>query len=255
MPDQGRRRLLSPSALVCLLVVLSVHGDVTGQSQTVQTSGPSTRLAEMQHHFLQVTQVHEAVIRGDLAAVAKPALELSRMPMPEGLPMEGGPFLAAIRRAGARAAVSPNLRSTTAATVTMLQQCAGCHRIAGVYPAPPSPKRQDVGGVVGHMLEHQRAADALLLGLIVPSEAQWKDGAERLATSVLHSSDWPPDRALTLEIRKAEVAVHALADRAARARSSDARAAVYADLLTTCASCHSLRARLWGPEDQRPASR
>jgi hypothetical protein len=98
------------------------------------------------------------------------------------------------------------------------------------------------------MLEHQRAADELLQGLLIPSEARWRSGAERLRTAELLRSDLPADPKLTPEIRKAETAVHALANRAAAATATSERAAVYVDLATTCARCHSLHRQIWGPK-------
>ena len=110
-----------------------------------------------------------------------------------------------------------------------------------------SERRPDVGGIVGHMLTHQRAADDLLQGLVIPSESRWQEGAAKLETLTLGAEDWPRDPKLTAETRQADVTVHALADQAREAATARARANVYVDLLTTCASCHSLHRRVWGP--------
>ena len=218
-----------------------------GGGQQSVTSGPD-RLAEMRHHFLQVTLIYEAVIRGDLAAIRAPATELSALPTPPGLPATGAPFVEAIRAAGRQAMVATQLDAAAAPVAAMLAQCGECHRTAGIFPSPSTRTYPDVGGVVGHMLEHQRAADELLQGLLIPSDSRWLQGAERLRTATLSPAELPPDPKLTSEVRKAESAVHALADRAAAASTSAERAAVYVDLATTCAQCHSLHRQIWGPK-------
>jgi cytochrome c553 len=219
-----------------------------------QTQSPLTdpwRVLAMQHHFTAISQVHDAVIRGDLRAVLPPAAELAAMQTPAGLPETVDPVVRILRQAGRVAGSAPNLRTAAAATVTMLQQCATCHQMVGIYPAPVPPKRPDLGGIVGHMLDHLRAADDLLQGLVVPSESLWQSGAARLRTATLDPRDWPRDPKLTAAARNADTAVHALADRAARATTKNQRGAVYAELLVTCASCHGLHRGVWGPRSSR----
>jgi hypothetical protein len=97
------------------------------------------------------------------------------------------------------------------------------------------------------MLEHQRAADEMLEGLLIPSETQWNRGAARLAAAPLQPQSLPRDRKLTPEIPKAEERVHQLADRAIAAAAWKERGDIYAQMLTTCASCHSLHGLVWGP--------
>jgi hypothetical protein len=97
------------------------------------------------------------------------------------------------------------------------------------------------------MLEHQRAVDELLQGLVVPSASQWSRGAERLRTAPLSPADLPADSGLAGSVRRADERVHQIAARAANATTPPARSGVYADLLTTCADCHSLHQRIWGP--------
>jgi cytochrome c553 len=143
--------------------------------------------------------------------------------------------------------VATTLGEAAAPVATMLSQCGQCHRTVGVFPGPSTRNYPDVGGIVGHMLTHQRAVDELLQGLLIPSDSRWAQGAELLRTAELSRSDLPPDPKLTPELRRAEAAVHALADRAATATTAGDRAAVYVELATTCAQCHSLHRQIWGP--------
>jgi cytochrome c553 len=50
----------------------------------------------------------------------------------------------------------------------------------------------------------------------------------------------PHDQKLTPEIRKAEERAHQLAERTTKATAWKDRKDIYAQMLTTCASCHSL---------------
>jgi cytochrome c553 len=212
-------------------------------------SVPSTqvRLAEMRHHFAQVMLIHEAVIRGDLPSVREPAATLASMEIPVGLPAAAAPYVVAVREAGQRAVEAKTLTAAAAATVAMVVECANCHRAVGVFPAVPSGTTRDVGGLVGHMQEHQRAVDELLIGLMVPSLSQWTAGAERLRGANLRPGELPKDPQLTKWVREGDVRVHQLADQAVAAETPAQRAAAYAGLITTCAQCHGIHSKVWGP--------
>lgn len=224
----------------------AVHVQVAAQQPL--PSDPQ-RLDEMRHHFLQVTQIYEAIIRGDLAAVRQPATELAALPTPAGIPDRAIPFVEAVRAAGRRAMIATTLEEAASPLAMMLSQCGQCHRTVGIFPGPSIRNYPDVGGIVGHMLAHQRAVDELLQGLLIPSESRWFQGAERLRTAELARSDLPSDLR-TSELRGAETAVHALADRAAEATSLADRVAVYSELSTKCAACHGLHAQIWGPRSR-----
>ena len=244
-------RTMMTLAVASFVTVVGVRASGPSAAQAPQSapSGP-TRLAIMQHHFTQVMLVHEAVIRGDLPGVRKPARALADSAMPPGTNPSAGPSILAIRQAGQRAAEAITLASAAKATVSMITECANCHRAVGVFPVPSTLAAPDVGGLVGHMLEHQRAADEMLQGLLIPSASQWRQGAERLQVAALRRGEFPPDRKLTEQIRKAEARVHQLADQAVQAETPNARAASYIQILTSCAECHSLH-KVWGPKREK----
>jgi mono/diheme cytochrome c family protein len=254
MATRLARRLVVCGLLVLAWAAAVARADPSGRDQR-QESLPSlpARLAEMQHHYVQVTLIHEAIIRGDLPAIQAPARALAAMSVPVNTPAETAYFAKTIVAAAEQAAGARTLPAAATATTQMLLQCGECHRAAGVFPAPARMPRPDLGSFVGHMLEHQRAADALLHGLVVPSASRWMEGASRLKTTPLRESDLPRDPAFTEEIRRSEARVHAMANRAAQATTGMARAAVYADLLTTCAQCHGLHREIWGPRRQSTA--
>jgi cytochrome c553 len=201
----------------------------------------------MRHHFSQVFVIHEALIRGDLAAVRQPARDLAQLPAPTGLPDGAAPFVANLRSEGRHAADASTLAEAATATSRMLTQCGDCHRAVGAVVAVTTPGGHDVGGIVGHMLEHQRAADDMLQGLFAPSASQWRQGADGLRVAALQPAQMPSDPKLTATIRAAESRLHALAKEAAGDMDAHAREARYAQVLVTCAECHVLHSRIWGP--------
>lgn len=238
---------LAGTALACLGLVSSFQTThPPAQSVKPQVSIPQ-RLAEMRHHFSEVIDVHEAVIRGDLRSVRPLALTLATMPVPKEMPAAAWPLMADIHRAGRLAADATSLAAAARATVSLASACGSCHRKVGVFPAASRSVGHDVGGVVGHMLDHQRATDLMLIALIVPSDSEWQSGAERLRVATLLPTKFPSDPKLTREIRALDLRVHAMADHAIDAETPGARVQVYTDLITTCSQCHSLHSRVWGP--------
>lgn len=257
-------RTLIVTAFLYVGVVAITAGAVTpGQTSQSVPSTPA-RLAEMRHHFADVMLVHEAVVRGDLPAVRPPALRVAAATMPPGMPATTATYLAEIRKAGQRAAEATTLAAAAEATVAMVTGCATCHQGVGVFPVPSRPAGHDLGGIVGHMVEHQRAVDDMLIGLMVPSAAGWRRGAERLRAAPLLPREFPGDPKLTKDIRKVDLRVHELADQAIEAETPGARANAYVALLGTCSPCHGLHSKIWGPgrggnpsllsQDRRPPS-
>jgi hypothetical protein len=105
-----------------------------------------------------------------------------------------------------------------------------------------------VGGIVGHMLEHQRAANQMLQGLILPSPTEWQQGARRLYAAPLESGDLAGQAGSAAgALSKSEAAIHAIARRAEAANDVPSRASTYVQLVTTCAQCHGVHSKVWGP--------
>lgn len=236
--------------LCTLALVAALAASLAAQGAPGRSNEPLGRVAEMRHHFFDVTVVHEALIRGDLNATLQPAARLSTIAVPALMPESSHRFVESLRVAARRIVLAPTLGNAAVEVTTMLRQCGSCHQAMSVYPAPRTRTGPDLGGIVGHMLEHQRALDDLLLGLVVPSNGLWRTGAARLQTAVLHSADWPRGTELTAEVRRADELIHEMADQAATATTPAEQAPIYSRLLTTCASCHSLHARIWGPKTQ-----
>ena len=246
----SRQQIPRSSLLVAVAFGAATAASVFGVGSVAarqQVRSTPERLAQMQHHFVQASLIHEALLRGDLPAAREPATLMANTEAPPEVAASTAQYVAAMRLGARRVANSKDLASGAAATASMLLSCGECHRAAGTMPALLTPTPPLVGGLVGHMLEHQRAADEMLEGLVVPSQSQWIRGATRLSTAPLHQESLPRDRKLTADIRTTETRVHQLAERAIKAGSWRERGDIYAQMLTTCAGCHSLHGVLWGP--------
>jgi len=200
----------------------------------------------MAGHFAEIGQVHDAVIRGDLAAARRAAGVLAAGDS-EGLPAKTRPSSDQMKMLAGRVAAATDVAAAASGTAAMLGTCGECHLLAGAHPAPALPDRPAVGQTVGHMLDHQRALDRMMQGLVVPSSALWNEGAQALRVAPLASGKLPKDPKLTPDVAAGEQRVHQLADQAAGTSDPQARSALYGELLGTCARCHSLHANIWGP--------
>jgi hypothetical protein len=90
------------------------------------------------------------------------------------------------------------------------------------------------------MIRHRWAADRLWEGLIGPSDTAWTAGASALIDAPLYTD------ALTRDVEQYEPVtaltwtVHDIGARALMESDLTARAALYGQLLGTCAHCHEL---------------
>jgi cytochrome c553 len=163
------------------------------------------------------------------------------------IPEKGRLYPAAIRQAAARVASADGVQRAAVATASMLSACGDCHRASGIMPAARLSTAQDVGGTVGHMLEHQRAAHLMLQGLVVPSSSLWRDGAAAFLAAPLRPEKLPPDPKWTPEMRAAEARLHRAAGDAVQTTDSLGRANIYGQMLAHCSDCHALHRKARGP--------
>jgi cytochrome c553 len=210
-------------------------------------SGQPPVASHMREHFNAVEEVQVAVMRGDLEAAQTAARWIVGHDQAAGLPPKSDSQVAAMRSAAQRVVDARDLRMAANAAAQMASTCGTCHRSHGAAPNLPAPEKPSAGkGLNAHMLAHKEAIDYLYRGLVAPSDALWKKGSELLKGAPLTKEDLPDDPALTDEIRKYETTVHQYA-RVAATDKTMARANVYGELIASCASCHSLHGRVWGP--------
>jgi cytochrome c553 len=200
--------------------------------------GQSETARAMRGHFDQALGVHEAVIRGDVAAAGERARLLADQL--EQSPRLGSPTaLAAAVEAAHAVRDASDVLSAAQATATLLSSCGRCHRAAGVKPWFAPAARTAPQGVADQMRLHQAAADQLVHGLIVPSDAAWRNGARTLSTAPLSVRELPLDPTLRPQVAGTEERLRRLASDAVQVADPRSRAAFYAQFLAACADCHA----------------
>ena len=111
---------------------------------------------------------------------------------------------------------------------------------------PPLSTDIKVGGLVGHMLLHQHGSDALVEGLVAPSDSAWTEGVRTFATQKLDSAHAPAK--FRKELAAAETTLAELAGQAAQAKGSRDREVAYGKVLATCGACHGMVSHSAGPD-------
>jgi hypothetical protein len=249
-----RRLLLLSLAMLWLGTMTTaappLQQETARPEQSISTN--PVRRAQMAGHYRAVTVVYIAVIRGDLGAARDAAIALWGMAPPAGVPAGAVPIAEWVQLQGKRAAQATSLGQAAEAVAGMLTLCGDCHRTVGIRAGTDQAPRSEVGGIVGHMLEHQQAVEALAEGLVAPSPSRWQEGADLLQRAPLASSDLPPDSGLSTAVRRVEADVHAIAANAASVSNNTARTSVFASLIETCSNCHRLHRQVWGPGGDRP---
>ena len=247
-----RLRTVLTASLPLALLLVSASAP---HAQTKPTTGtaPAAANASAPHmppHYADAVHVRDAVVRGDLVRSTcrgRPTWLAPRSrPAGQGRTVHATAMNAAALRVGQ----AVDAAAAAAPAAAMLGTCGECHRALSVLPAIAAQPIPAVGETVGHMLNHRRASDQLMEGLVMPSSTAWNDGAQALRTMPITRGKLPKDPKLTPEVMAGEQRLHQLADRAAAATATPDREAVYGEMLATCASCHALHPNVWGPGKQ-----
>jgi cytochrome c553 len=126
--------------------------------------------------------------------------------------------------------VDDALRKETA----LATACGSCHRelaVTGIFKDPP-PAPPDRATLDARMARHRWAADRLWEGVVGNSDEAWQAGLDVIAVAPLDLGEERAPLARTLQ---------QLASKARRTKpAAPDRGTAYADLLVTCAACHTL---------------
>ena len=199
--------------------------------------GPEIK-AHMREHFAVVSALQLAIARGQLAEAQGYATWLASHVEPE---VEGwAPYVAGLKTAAQNVAAAKDLPGAAAVAPTLARACAACPQAQGAIVAftwSEAPEASDE--LPAQMKRHQWAAARLWDGLVGPSDTLWREGAAVLATTKLDAVGAAGGvargdvGALASNIRQLATKAEALTDQ-------DERAALYGELLSTCAGCHML---------------
>lgn len=205
------------------------------QAQDTSRYNP-LRAAYMRAHFNQALAMHDAIARGDLPQARVEATILSQRSPTVPMPVGAEAFQGALTQAARDAANATTLDAAAQSAATVFGICGQCHQAMRVRASVPASQDVKVGGLVGHMLLHQHGSDALIEGLVAPSETQWVEGVRTFASPKLESSEAPGR--VRSQMRDGEAAIAVLAGHAAQAQRTRDRAEIYGRLLAACGTCH-----------------
>ena len=202
------RRLHSPMLLVFFLPMVLVLGcggapqPPAEQARPAEPAAPAVDVAKHMHeHLARVTSMQEAVIRGDVEAAVEPARWIADHQETPGLPAGTETVVADMKKSAAVVAEAKDLKNAATATAMTISYCGSCHAAAKVTPVMAEMAKPSAEGpLAAHMLEHQRAADLMYQGLVIPSEDRWQQGLAAMRVSPLAEKDLPKDAKLTKEI-------------------------------------------------------
>jgi cytochrome c553 len=195
----------------------------------------------MQEHFEKASEVHAAIIQGDLDAARGPAgWIMEHEPIDKSRP-SWDPYVETLRGAADQVRQAPDLQTAAMAASVMVRTCGSCHEALSdgvtfsASPLPPSDL-----STVSHMQRHNWAAERMWEGLAIPSQEAWAQGIQSLAEVPLRPETLSPDSALAPQVAALVEQVHDLGEEGAQAVSWRTRTSVYGRLIATCASCHGL---------------
>ena len=148
-----------------------------------------------------------------------------------------------LRRGAEHVVAAATLQEASRGAASMAAACGQCHTAVGAPLRLDDPSAVPEGDDLGsHMVRHLWAADRMWDGLMSPSDELWSAGATALADDPLFLGG-PEDRGA--EIDRLAREAHQIATEARRTGDTDARAELYARLITGCAGCHALAGVEW----------
>lgn len=190
----------------------------------------------MQAHFKDALLIRQAVIAGKPEEAANPATVISHIRDLDKLPEGWQPFVERMQQTAQRITDSTNAAQTAAAAADLGVSCGMCHQQLKGGPKPSSePAPAEGTTVAARMARHAWATERLWEGLSVPSNDAWNAGAKALSTDPF------PKEVLKdggVHARSAAGDFVKIVAKAPTKKTAEERAALYAELLVTCGTCH-----------------
>lgn len=237
------RRLLAPLVTLSALAACGSIPDAPADGPP-----PEDLTRHMRTHYAHALAMREVVVMGDLSLLHMPAAQLGADARHADLPPSAAPFVERMNHAARRADDARTLADASRAVAEVAATCGACHEAHGVtLDASPIGDPAETMDNPGHMRRHHWATAKLWDGLVRPSWQDWKTGADALSEHALFPQNLEPFGAGP-ETAPLIEALHAAGARAGTVEPSG-RAAAFADVLATCAGCHSRRG-----EPERPYS-
>lgn len=189
----------------------------------------------MRAHFKDALLIRQAVIAGTPERAANPATVLALIESLDDLPPGWRDFVERMQQTARRITNSTGSAQAAAAAADLGVACGQCHEQQG-GPAVSSEPPPALGtSIEQRMTRHVWATDRLWEGLVVPSSEAWNAGAKALV-----DAPFPPEvlQQGGVHARSAASDFKKLVAQAPIKKTVEERAALYAELLVTCGSCH-----------------
>jgi len=206
-------------------------------SSAPAASSPSLKI-RMWGHAAHGAAACEAVARADLDAARAEARTLAELRLETGVAPALRKDLDAMNAAAERVAKATDLTEASRSLAALASTCGDCHATLGGPATVVGEPPDDDLGVLPRMKRHEWAVARLWAGLVGPSDLSWKAGARVLADAPLQPEELTPGRSPAPAIGELATSVRDLAANARVTKSAVDRAAVFAELMTTCAACH-----------------
>ncbi len=239
VPGSTSASYMRTIGLICIVIAATSCGGGAPPEATAagKTGGEDVR-PWMRAHFMTGREIRDAIVRGDVDTARARLTQIARNPGPENPPASWRPRLAALQAASREAASQETLPGMASAFAQVATRCAECHTATDAvvrFESIPAP----TGSVPAQMARHRWAAERMWEGLVAPSPERFQEGATVLSDAPLHPAELvvgraPPEQVVALAER-----VRGLAGEAEHAGGQGARAAIYGQLLSTCAACHT----------------
>jgi hypothetical protein len=194
--------------------------------------------AHMRGHEKLAEAMRDALIRGDLEEARGEGRLITQLRLegPDGALWRQR--LDAMKLAAAQVGAAVDLRAASSAAGLVAKTCGECHTVFGRPGILVGQEDPQGSGLAADMRYHQRAAERLWEGLSVPSDEAWNSGALALSQAALVPESLIPGKTPALRLGGLAQTVHGLGSQASTVESVDGRAALYGQVLATCAECH-----------------
>jgi len=196
---------------------------------------PSEAQAQMHDRYEAVAAIRSAFVRGDLEVAKAVARTLG--PVTAELPEAAVAHRDVVPERAAALVAAEDVHAGARAFATLLEGCGSCHEAAEAAWTWETPARPEGEDLPEHMMRHLWAVDRMWEALVTHDVERFELGASALADAPLTGED-PPDHEDPPGISALARRVHARAGEASAAGDFEARAAIYGDVLASCADCH-----------------
>lgn len=225
----------------CLAVAASFFTIAPAQ-EGPEVRGPA--VAEHMHQHLSAMRAMKAfIIAGQLDdSLREAAVWVEEHEATPGLPGDWQPYVAKMRRYAGQVADARHLDFAAVSVGEMARVCGDCHDANGVevgfgdYDSVPAPSQN----VRVQMRRHLWAVDRMWEGLISPSDEAWQLGAETLAGVRVNAADIGATGAGQPRVDYLLGRAREIGAQGTEAQSREQRGALYGELLSLCADCHSM---------------